>query len=85
MMRVEVKPELLRWAREREGRSPASLRKKFPRIDLWERGEAMPTFKQIEAFAKAVFVPIGYLFLAEPHGLHYESENKAKTREAVRQ
>jgi len=66
MMRVEVKPDLLRWARERAGRSPASLRKKFPKIDLWERGEAMPTFKQLEAFAKAVFVPMGYLFLSEP-------------------
>lgn len=66
MMRVDVKPELLRWARERAGRSPASLRRKFPKIDLWERGEAIPTFKQIEAFAKAVFVPIGYLFFGEP-------------------
>jgi len=66
MMRVEVKPELLRWARERAGRSTASLRKKFPKIELWERGEAMLTLKQLEGFAKAVFVPVGYLFLAEP-------------------
>ena len=66
MIRVAVKPELLRWARERAGRSRESLRGKFPRIDQWERGEAKPTLKQLEAFAKAVCVPVGYLFLPEP-------------------
>ncbi|MBI4677791.1 MAG: ImmA/IrrE family metallo-endopeptidase [Elusimicrobia bacterium] len=66
MMRVEVKPELLHWARERAGYSLAGLRKRFARLESWERGEAMPTLKQLEAFAKATFVPIGYLFLAEP-------------------
>lgn len=65
-MRVEVKPELLRWARERAGRSLENLRKKFSHIESWERGEALPTLKQLEAFAKATYVPIGYLFLAEP-------------------
>ena len=65
-MRVEIKPELLRWARKRAGRDRASLRKKFPCLESWERGETKPTFKQLEAFAKATFVPIGYLFLAEP-------------------
>ncbi len=70
MMRVKVKPELLRWALERAGRSVASLRKNFPRIDLWERGEATPTFKQLEAFAEAVFVPVGYLFLTKSSGTY---------------
>ncbi|MEW6364966.1 MAG: XRE family transcriptional regulator [Acidobacteriota bacterium] len=65
-MHVEVKPELLRWARERAGRSQASLRKRFPHLESWEREEAKPTLRQLEAFARATFVPIGYLFLAEP-------------------
>ena len=66
MTRVEVKPELLQWARERAGHSLARLRKRFPQIDAWEGGQAKPTLKQLEAFAKANFVPIGYLFLSEP-------------------
>jgi len=66
MIRVDIKPELLRWACKRAGLSPADLRRKFPRIDDWERGEAKPTLKQLEAFAKAVRVPLGYLFLPEP-------------------
>jgi len=66
LMRVNVRPELLRWARERAGFSPASQCKRFPHLEAWERGEAMPTLKQLEAVAKAFFVPIGYLFLPEP-------------------
>lgn len=65
-MRVEIKPELIRWARERAGRSPVDLRKEFAKIELWERGEAMPTFNQLEDFARAVHVPIGYLFSDTP-------------------
>ncbi len=66
MNRVEVKPELLRWARERVGKSPASLAKRFPKLGHWERGEAHPTLKQLEDFAKATHVPVGYLFLSKP-------------------
>ena len=66
MNRVEVKPELLRWARERSGREGGYLEKRFPRLEAWERGEALPTFKQLEDFAKAAYTPIGYLFLQEP-------------------
>jgi Zn-dependent peptidase ImmA (M78 family) len=66
MNRVEVKPEMLRWARERSGRSAASLRERLPKLELWERGEASPTLKQLEDFAKATYTPLGYLFLREP-------------------
>ena len=32
----------------------------------WESGGTWPTLKQVEAFARAVHVPVGYLFLREP-------------------
>lgn len=66
MSRVTIKSELLKWACERSGKSLESLRKKFPKIDLWERGEAQPTLKQLEQFAKATYTPIGFLFLEKP-------------------
>lgn len=66
MNRVAVKPELLRWARERSGRSAQRLAGKFPKLEAWERGEAQPTLKQLESFARATFTPVGYLFLREP-------------------
>ena len=66
MNRVEVKPALLRWARERSGRSVHNLQRRFPKLDAWERGEVLPTLKQLEAFAKTTHTPIGYLFLQTP-------------------
>jgi len=65
-MRVEVKPELLRWARERAGFDLAALAKRFPQLRNWESGDARPTLKQLEKFAKATYAPIGFLFLPEP-------------------
>lgn len=69
-MRVEVRPELLRWACERAGLGAGSLAAQFPQLDAWERGEQRPTLKQIERFAKATRTPIGYLFLQEPPREH---------------
>jgi Zn-dependent peptidase ImmA (M78 family) len=66
MVRVEVKPELLRWAQERAGFQPGTLAERFPRLEAWERGVAQPTLKQLEAFAKATRTPVGFLFLPEP-------------------
>jgi transcriptional regulator with XRE-family HTH domain len=65
-MRVQVRPELLRWARERAGFSLEALAHRIPQLPAWERGEARPTLKQVEKFAKATHAPVGYLFLAEP-------------------
>ncbi len=66
MSQVGVKPRLVRWARERSGRGTDYLQKRFPKLDAWESGSALPTFRQIEAFARATYAPIGYLFLQEP-------------------
>ena len=63
---VHVRPELLRWARERAGLSLERLKKPFPKIDLWERGEAHPTLKQLERLARMLRVPLGFLFLDSP-------------------
>lgn len=66
MIRVEIKPELLSWARERAGYDTDALAHRFPKLADWERGAAHPTLKQIEKFASATHTPIGFLFLEEP-------------------
>jgi Zn-dependent peptidase ImmA (M78 family)/transcriptional regulator with XRE-family HTH domain len=66
MTRVQVRGELLRWARERAGITTDVLESRFPRLELWERGEAQPTLKQLEAYAKVTSAPIGYFFLEAP-------------------
>ena len=69
--RVDVKPELLQWAcnrstRSRFGPTAESLARKFPKLEAWIQGEVHPTFKQLEAFAKATRTPFGYFFLQTP-------------------
>ena len=68
MTRVPVNPALISWARERAGIAQEDLAVKvnFRKLPLWEAGEAQPTLKQAEAFARAVHVPVGYLLLSEP-------------------
>jgi Zn-dependent peptidase ImmA (M78 family) len=65
-MRVEVRPALLRWARERGGLDADELARRFPQFADWEREETRPTLKQLERFANATHTPVGYLFLPEP-------------------
>ena len=66
MKRVEVKPDLLRWARERAGFDLDEVARRFPQLEAWEHGAAHPTLRQIERFAKATHTPVGFLFLQEP-------------------
>lgn len=42
------------------------MENKFPHLAAWEERTAQPTLKQLEAFAKATYTPVGYLFLPEP-------------------
>ena len=66
ILRVDVKPELLRWARERAGIEPDALVKRFPRYREWESGNQQPTLKQLEKLAKVTRAPIGSFFLSQP-------------------
>ena len=65
MIRVSVSPVLLRWVRERAGLTQDDLAGRFKKLPSWESGGMRPTLKQVEAFARAVHVPAGYLFLQE--------------------
>lgn len=66
MMRVAVNPDLLRWARERARLDPDVLMQRFPKLQEWEAAEVRPTLRQLESFARATHVPIGFFFLDEP-------------------
>lgn len=62
--RVKVSPDVLRWARERSGRSLSDL-KRFP-VEAWEAQTALPTMRQLEEYAKATRTAIGFMFLTQP-------------------
>jgi len=61
-----INPVFFRWARERIGRDVEDLADHFKKLTAWEDGTAQPTFRQLEDFAKATHVPLGYFFLPEP-------------------
>jgi Zn-dependent peptidase ImmA (M78 family) len=66
MIRADIKPELLTWARVRARLEVADLSDRFPKLAAWEQGTIRPTLKQVEDFAKATHTPVGFLFLEEP-------------------
>ena len=65
-VRVEVRPTLLRWARERSAVEADDWERRFPRYDAWVSGDANPTLKQLEDFARKTYTPVGFFFLDEP-------------------
>jgi len=66
MARVEVRPEVLRWARERSGLADDAFAKKCPQFDSWESGLTRPTLKQLKKFAHDTYAPLSYMFLERP-------------------
>lgn len=63
--RVNINADRYRWAIERAGLTVDDYMDSHPKIALseWMDGSKQPTIKQLEAFAKSVNVPFGYLFL----------------------
>lgn len=65
-VRVEVAPDLLRWAVRRAGWDEQTAEHRAPGLREWVEGTRQPTLKQLEKFANATHTPFGLLFLPEP-------------------
>lgn len=57
---------VLRWAAERAALHDDDLTIRFGKWPLWLSGEAQPTLRQLENFARLTHTAIGYFFLPEP-------------------
>lgn len=66
MNTVPASIPVLRWAAERARLSDTALERAFRKWTLWLSGDAQPTLKQLEDFARLTRTPIGYFFLPEP-------------------
>ncbi|RLJ18885.1 XRE family transcriptional regulator [bacterium endosymbiont of Escarpia laminata] len=67
---AQVNPEIISWALDRARLSVDAVAQKLhvnpDRVSEWETGVRRPTFKQAMNFANKVYLPFGYLFLAQP-------------------
>jgi len=63
---VPASVPVLRWAARRARLDDEDLAVRFRKWPLWLSGEAQPTLKQLEDFAKLTHTAIGYFFLPEP-------------------
>ena len=66
VVRVDVPPTLLEWARARSGIESDVWEKRFPRYEAWCTGQTNPTIKQLKEFAAKTYTPVGYFFLDAP-------------------
>lgn len=85
MTKVAVSEAVLSWAIERSGVPFATLQRRFPKIEEWQRGGAQPTLRQLEDLARATATPLGFLFLDRPPDErlpipHFRTVREARSR-----
>lgn len=69
MTTVAASIPVLRWAAQRARLDDGNLATRFPKWPMWCRGEAQPTLRQLEDFARITHTSIGYFFLPQPPDL----------------
>lgn len=66
MTAVAASIPVLRWAAQRAHLQDSDLAARFRKWPLWLNGEAQPTLRQLEDFARLTHTAIGYFFLQQP-------------------
>lgn len=63
---LQINNDILLWAVERAGSNIEEVSEKIPAFPNWLSGDKKPTIKQLQTFAKKLYLPFGYLFLDSP-------------------
>lgn len=63
---VAVTQSVLAWALQRADRSYEKTVKKFPKLEAWLSGDALPSLRELEKFASFTHVSLGALIMPEP-------------------
>ncbi len=66
MSTIAASIPVLRWAAGRARLDDAKLSARFSKWQQWLSGEAQPTIKQLEDFARLTHTAFGYFFLPQP-------------------
>ena len=69
MTTVAASVPVLRWAAQRARLHEDDLAARFSKWPLWLSGDAQPTLKQLEDFARLTHTAFGYFFLPQPPAL----------------
>jgi Zn-dependent peptidase ImmA (M78 family) len=69
MTTIAASIPVLRWAAQRARLHDDDLATRFRKWPLWLSGEAQPTLKQLEDFARLTHTAFGYFFLPQPPAL----------------
>jgi len=69
MTTIAASIPVLRWAAQRARLHDSDLTARFRKWPLWLSGEAQPTLKQLEDFARLTHTAFGYFFLPQPPAL----------------
>ncbi|WP_374666115.1 ImmA/IrrE family metallo-endopeptidase [Ramlibacter sp.] len=66
MTKIAASIPVLRWAAARARLTNEELTARFAKWPFWLAGDAQPTLKQLEDFARLTHTAIGYFFLPQP-------------------
>jgi hypothetical protein len=69
MTTIAASVPVLHWAAHRARLNDADLTARFKKWPSWLTGDAQPTLKQLEDFARLTHTAIGYFFLPQPPAL----------------
>lgn len=69
MTTVAASIPVLRWAAKRARLDDEALAGHYPKWPLWLSGDAEPTLRQLEDFARRTHAALGYFFLPQPPDL----------------
>lgn len=79
---VSASIPVLRWAAARARLADTDLARRFRKWPRWLTGQAQPTLKQLEAFARLTRTPFGFFFLPEPPRMHLPVPDLRTLRDA---
>lgn len=63
---LPINPAVVQWARERSGYTMDDASLHFKKISAWEKGEALPTYVQVEQMAERFKIPVAVFFFPKP-------------------
>ncbi len=80
---VAASVPVLQWAAQRARLNDDQLTSRFHKWPMWLSGEASPTLKQLEDFARLTHTAFGYFFLPQPPELALPVPDFRTLRDAV--